>query len=253
LVVLLASRGHTSAQPFTFAGNAQHTGIYGVPAQPLNRVIWSTKIDLNNSGGYVHYGAPVITAANTVIVPVRTTNGFKVNAFEAITGRLKYTLPTDYVGSTNAGWSPPVYQPALAVSPAGARLYYPGAGGTVYYIDDPDSDSPGAPARQCFYTDLATYTTNAAAFNSSVFIDTPLTPGPDGAVFFGFATGTNGSPMPFGTNQGGFVRLHPSGNAIYVFATTASGDAQTAHVEPNSAPAVASNNAALSRTEIVSA
>ena len=103
------------AQPATFAGNAQHTGIYGASAQTLNRVIWSTKIDLNNNGGYAHYGAPLITASNAVLVPVRTTNGFRVNAFEGKTGRLKYSLATDYIPQPGLAWHPP-YQPAIAVS-----------------------------------------------------------------------------------------------------------------------------------------
>jgi len=40
----------------TFAGNAQHTGIYQPEARNLNRILWSTSIDLNNTGAYAHYG-----------------------------------------------------------------------------------------------------------------------------------------------------------------------------------------------------
>src|SRR5439155_21490464 len=131
--------------------HAQPTGLYGASAQTLNRVIWSTKIDLNNNGGYARYGAPLITASNAVLVPMRTTNGFRVNAFEGKTGRLKYSLATDYIPQPGLAWHPP-YQPAIAVSSVGTRLYYAGSGGTVYYIDEPDSDAPAAPVQQCFYT-----------------------------------------------------------------------------------------------------
>src|SRR2546422_7682641 len=70
------------------------------------------------------YGAPLITPANTVVVPVRITNGFKVNVFEGATGRSKYTLATDYILPTY-GWIP-AYQPVLATPPSGTRLYYAG-------------------------------------------------------------------------------------------------------------------------------
>src|SRR5437870_2012852 len=87
----------------TFAGNAQHTAIYQPAAQNLNLIRWSTTIDLNNSGPtptptptLTHYGAPLITSANTVLVPVKTSgDGFQVNAFDGSDGAAKYTLTTD--------------------------------------------------------------------------------------------------------------------------------------------------------------
>src|SRR6266700_4075624 len=83
--------GEARAQQATFAGNAQHTGMYDAPAQRLNLVHWTTAIDLVNTGALAHYGAPVITAGNTVLAPVRTSStGFQVRAFEGATGRLKY-------------------------------------------------------------------------------------------------------------------------------------------------------------------
>src|SRR5580765_6730650 len=83
--------------PAGFAGDAQHTAVYDTPAQPLNTIRWTTSINLNNTGAYGHYGAPLVTASNTVVVPVKTATGFQVSAFEAATGRAKYTLATDYV------------------------------------------------------------------------------------------------------------------------------------------------------------
>jgi len=50
----------------TFAGNAQHTAIYQPAARDLNRILWSTSIDVNNTGAFAHYGAPLITSSNTV-------------------------------------------------------------------------------------------------------------------------------------------------------------------------------------------
>ncbi len=99
------------------------------------------------------------------------SNGFEVNVFNAANGTALYTLTTDYI-LPSYGWIP-VYQPALAVNSVNTRLYYPGAGGTIYYIDNPDSTSHGAPVQQVFYTTLANYQANAAAFNSTVFVNTP--------------------------------------------------------------------------------
>src|SRR5262245_35232749 len=56
----------------TFGGNAQHTAVYSVPAAELNAIRWSTPIDLHPTGGFAHYGAPLVTAGNSVIVPVKT-------------------------------------------------------------------------------------------------------------------------------------------------------------------------------------
>ena len=71
----------TLAQSLTFGGNAQHTSSYAPPAQNLNTIKWTTNIDFNNTGALVHYGSPLVTAGNTVLVPVKTaTDGFQVEA-----------------------------------------------------------------------------------------------------------------------------------------------------------------------------
>src|SRR5437868_567081 len=142
LLVAIAVLGflvpRAGAQAPTFAANAQHTGLYTAPAQHLDRIRWSTSVNLANTGAYAHYGAPLITASNTVIVPVKTATGFQVSAFEGATGRLKYTLSSDFI-LPSYNWIP-VYQPVIAASPNGLRLYYAGAGGTLYYVDNPDAD-----------------------------------------------------------------------------------------------------------------
>jgi hypothetical protein len=174
LGLALLLTGAAKSQP-TFGGNAQHTANYSPRAQSLNAVHWTTSIDLNNTGGLAHYGAPLITPANTIFVPVKmgATDGFELNVFNAATGAALYTLSTDYIQPSH-DWILP-YEPVLATSSGKTRLYYPGKGGTIYYINNVDSVNHGTPVQQVFYTTLANYEANASAFDSTVFINTPIT------------------------------------------------------------------------------
>jgi hypothetical protein len=241
--ILLSAAQRAHAQASTFGGTAQHTSQYDSPAQRLNRVRWSTPIDLRNAGALAHYGAPLITHSNTVITAVLTgSNSFYVAAFEGETGTLKYSLTSDYILPTHS-WVP-VYQPVLANSPTGLRLYYAGAGGTVYYIEAPDGNTPDTPVQQCFYTDLDNYVTNIAGFTNTVFINTPITAGTNGVIYFGFRIqGT--APAPLSTNQSGFARIDPDGNATYVLAAVAADDPQIGRDSHNSAPALSNDGTTL--------
>jgi hypothetical protein len=246
LVFLLAIKSGYS-QSATFAGNVQHTAVFAPPAQRLNAIRWTTPIDTHYSG-FAHYGAPLVTPSNTVLVPVKiSASGFQVRALESATGRLKYTLTNDYVMApipTNSGTWLPVYQPAIANLPTGLRLYYPGAGGTVYYVDNIDSDTPSIPVQQCFYTNLIDYTNNAPAFKSTIFINTPITADNNGNIFFGIRI-PQAPPAPFTTTNGAFVRIDASGNATYVLVNTAAGDSLITRDSHNCAPALSNDGATL--------
>lgn len=234
----------TAGAQSTFAGNAQHTANYSPAAQQLNAITWTTSIDLNNTGGYAHYGAPLISPANTVFVPVKTgaTSGFKINALKGADGTALYSLSTDYLLPSH-NWIP-TYQPVLATHSGQTRLYYPGAGGTIYYIDNIDSVSHGLPVQQVFYTTLTNYQANASKFNSTVFINTPITADTNGNIFFGFrVSGT--APAPLSTTQSGFARIDPNGAACYVLAGTAASDIKIDHDSHNSAPALSNDGATV--------
>jgi hypothetical protein len=216
-LVAIASR--VGAQSPTFAGNPQHTAVYPVRAQHMNRVLWSNSVDVTHSFSSSHYGAPLITASNTIIVPtVASSTAYSIKAYEGGTGRLKYTLTNDYrLLGAPLTWRP-VYQPVLVTLPSGLRLYYPGAGGTVYYVENPDSDTPTPPVQICFYTNLVGYASNAVAFNSSLFINTPLTASTNGEIYFAYRA--NGAiPAPINSSASGFVRIDSDGNGMYVIAT----------------------------------
>lgn len=232
------------AQSPTFAADAQHTALFAAPAQHLNAIRWTTPIDTHYTG-FAHYGAPLITSSNTVIVPVKISTGFKVSAFESATGRLKYTLTNDYVTAPIAtnGWIP-VYQPVIANPPSGARLYYAASGGTIFYVDNLDSDTPSTPIHQCFYTNLTAYSNNATAFNSTIFINTPITADPAGNVFFGFRI-EQIAPAPLNTTNGGFARIAPDGNTTYVLVNSAANDVRITRDSHNCAPALSNDGSTL--------
>jgi hypothetical protein len=74
-----------------FARDAQHAATGAVATQDLNRIAWSTPLDLApprvNGALLIHYGSPVVTSRNTVVVPVKTTaaGGFRIEARSAAT------------------------------------------------------------------------------------------------------------------------------------------------------------------------
>ncbi len=248
-----------------YAHDAQHTAISASGAQGLNGIHWSTPVDLNPQGTsgdlYIHYGSAAVTAANTVLVPVKTgaADGFELQAFSGTSGALLYTLQTDYSLPPH-NWTPP-YGIALSVRLAGAlpdraaalrrrtpvagpkleeRLYYPGAGGTVYYRDQ--VDSPTGPAGQIAFYGNDLYAANQAAFKSTIQISTPLTADNLGNVFFGFvAQGANPANL-----VSGIARISRNGTGSWVSARTLSGgDGAITQVAANCAPALSNDQKTL--------
>src|SRR5262245_59046449 len=55
--------------------NAQHTALADVATQPLARIRWQTPVDARPDylGDVlpIHYGSPLVTQANTVLVPLK--------------------------------------------------------------------------------------------------------------------------------------------------------------------------------------
>jgi hypothetical protein len=225
-------------QASTFGGDAQHTGIFDVPAQTLNVIKWQTDINLVNTGELAHYGSPVITPNNTVLIAVRiSATGFRIDAFNGATGALKYSLPTDFIMPAH-GWVP-----SYNICLVGTRLYFAGAGGTVFHVDNVDSNTPTAPVREAFYG-IANYNANPSGFNNSLFLNTPITADSAGNIFFGFRTqGT--APAPLNTPQSGLARLTPAGAGIHVLGATASGDNSTDMDSHNVGPALSNDESVV--------
>jgi len=221
----------------SFAGNSHHTALAPAASQSLTQIHWQTPVDLQPqySGNelLIHYGSPLITAANTVLVPVKTgaAGGFRVDAHSGIDGSLLWSLSSDYQ-LPPSNWTPefsPVLTPAQ-------RLYYPAAGGTVGYRDLPDSGT-GASGRMAFYG-LTNHNASPEAYNDGVMVNTPLTSSPSGDIYFGFLV-TGSTPLGL---TSGIARIGADGNGNWVAVTTASSDASMTQVPHNCAPTLSGDS-----------
>jgi hypothetical protein len=235
-----AWRGH--------AANAQHTARAPAAGQSLAKIHWSMAVDLappfepgnKRPGGggelLIHYASPMITAANTVLVPVKTTakGNFQMQAVAGANGSNIWTMKTDYL-LPPYDWVPPV--PAHLTGQN--RLYVAGAGGTVWFRDSPDS-ATGASGQLAFYG-IATYQKNKKTFNQNVMIDTPITADDKGNIYFGFVVlGSNPSGL-----ESGIARMDPKGNGTWISASGAAGDPQITQVAMNCAPAVSADGTTI--------
>jgi Bacterial Ig-like domain (group 3) len=241
--VVWSTAGSSAAQVTNFAGNPQHTSTYAVPAQNLNVIKWSANIDLNNVST-AHYGSPLVTAGNTVLAPVKiANNGFRVDAFNGNNGAFKYSVSTDYV-LPSFSWIP-VYNPCITTGSFGTRMYYAGLGGTIWHIDNPDSNTPGPPIREAFYGTVA-YNSNPSGYNNTIFINTPITADSAGNVYFGFRVQST-APAPLNSSQSGFARIDPNGNGNFVLAgqIVSDGAGTVSQVSHNLAPALSNDGATL--------
>src|SRR5262249_36918342 len=131
----------------------------------------------------------------------------------------------------------PSFSPALSAT---GTLWMPAAGGAL--MRRANLDARGGAHRQyvAFYGDDA-YRHDRGTYVTNVFVNTPLTVGTDGAVFFGFqVTG----PTPLGL-AGGVARVADDGTGTWVSAATASGDAGMRKLAHNAAPALSADGTTL--------
>jgi hypothetical protein len=233
-----------SAAWSNYAGDAQHTAISGTASQPLQEIRWQTPVDLNpqysGTSLLIHYGSPVISANNTIVVPVKTgaTDGFKLEGRSGATGALLWTQSTDYSVPT-VGWKPS-YGPTIA---PGNKLYYAGAGGTIYTRSNLDAAGAVTPTQLSFVgaggdaTNLGNYTANKTNFDANVKISTPITSDGLGNIYFGYQVAT---PSQVGGLESGLARIDSTGHASFVSAASLapSGDTTIKTISLGSAPAV---------------
>ena len=224
-----------------FGGDAQHSAIGGIATQPITRIVWRTPVDLapqySGTALLIHYGSPVISARNTVLVPVKTTaaGGFRIEARAGASGAQIWSAATDYVLPAGNYWTPS-YNLTLTTS---NRVYAPGAGGKLFFRDNVDS-ATGSLQTAVFFG-AANYAAATAAFDASIFINTPLTSDAAGNVFFGFiATGTNPAGL-----VSGIARVSADGTGTWTGAAAAAGVSSMEKVAMNSAPALSMDSRTL--------
>ena len=220
-----------------FARNAQHTALASEPPQPFGRIRWRAKVDrapmLENRTLPIHYGSPMITAANTVLVPTRigAKAGFRVIAYSGTNGARRWALDTDYR-------PPPTLLnrafglPLPAVLTPGNALAVAGVGGTVLMRGDADLLS-GRVRRLVFYG-AGQWKAHRSTYDRAVQITTPLTAGPDGSLYFGFTvTGTTPAHL-----SSGIARIDADGHATWISAAAAAANRTITGVAINCAPAL---------------
>ena len=217
-----------------FAGNAQHTAVARTRPQPFTQIRWRAKVDLAPNGAPIHYGSPMITAANTVLVPTRVSGkaGFRVIAYSGSNGARRWSLNTNYRTPPFANglfaWIPPL--PATLTGRT--TLAVAGAGGTVITRRHANA-ATGAMHRLVFYG-AAEWQAHKAAFRKAVDITTPLTATPDGSLYFGF---TVSGPTPDNLSSG-IARIDAHGHATWITAAAAAGNPAINSVALNCAPAL---------------
>ena len=239
--------GQSIAVPWSGYGHdAQHSGISVFAAQPMNAnpikaKHWDTAVDddpqYSGSTLYAHYGSPLATRANTIILPVKyrlmgeTLDRFRIEARSGADGAHVWTQPTDYALPAH-GWVPPF---GMTLTPKN-RLWYPGAGGTVFFRDTPDAAGvAGDPI--AFY--------GMENFSAAVKICTPITSDRYGNIFFGFVV-ESPVTLPGDTPLlSGIARIAEDGACSWVSAKAAAGDAGIVKVVQNCAPALSNDHRTL--------
>jgi hypothetical protein len=120
------------------------------------------------------------------------------------------------------------------------RLYFAGAGGTVYYCDSPDTNQSPIIGQIAFYG-LTNYLANTNAYLANVFICTPITSDRYGNIFFGFqVTGANPANL-----QSGIARIDFNGNGTWIAASSTVTNAAISQVAMNCSPALANDHKTL--------
>ena len=239
VVVSAAESSRSSAQAWRGLGqNSQHTCASQNLSLLPQAIRWQTPVDLNpqysGSALLIHYGSPIITRQNLVIVPVKTSaqGAFRVEARYGGDGSLFWSTDSDYA-FPHHNWVPS-WGPVL--TPGDTLVAMPAAGGTLL-VRDNLGGLTGNVTRLAFFG-LANYNQNPAAFNSAIQICTPITCGKDNKFYFGYVS--NGAPLPGYPNgiPSGLAVVSTYKNGIFKSAATLSGDRAMTKVNYNCAPAV---------------
>ncbi len=227
---------NAGAQWLTHSHDEQHTALSTVESQALDTIHWHVPVDLHPPQGeiFIHYGSPLVTAANTVIVPVKTgTNSFRVVAHNGASGKRLWAQTT--------GWRAPTadFTPGLGPTISGNQLFIPDIAGSVLVRQNPDQAM--GTVTQLYFYGVNNFQKDPAPYRRNVQIDTPLTTDANGNLYFGFIVL---GPTPLNL-QSGLARIAPNGTGTWVSAAAASGDANITQVAISCAPALSPDGKTL--------
>jgi hypothetical protein len=181
----------------------------------------------------IHYGSPIITQANTVIVPVKTTTGFRIEGHNGATGKKMWTQQTKYQVPDAT------FVPGIGPTLANNQLFVPDFAGRVIVRQTPDA-TKGKVTRLIFYG-KKNYNQNPTVYQQNVQINTPLTTDAAGNLYFGFLVL---GPTPINL-QSGVARIAVNGTGTWVSAASISGDSSVTNVAMSCAPALSNDGSTL--------
>lgn len=219
----------------THSHDQQHTGVSSVRSQPLNKIHWKQPVDFAVPTGeiLIHYGSPVITARNTVIVPVKIgSDSFRVVAHNGATGAVLWRHPTTYQAPV-AG-----FLPGMGPTLSGSRLLIPDSGGRVIVRHSPDLAT--GTSNELYFYGQQNFQADPAVYKQNVQISTPLTADAHGNLFFGFVAG----PTPIGL-QSGLARIATDGTGTWATASFLAGDPLITEIPMSCAPALSQDGSIL--------
>jgi hypothetical protein len=216
-----------------FAGDSYHRALSPWASQLPRQILWSTPVDLNpqDQGGLIaHYGSPIITDLNVVIVPVKVgaDDSFRAEGHNGSDGTLIWRLHSDYVQPPH-NWTLP-----FSLTLANSSVVMPGAGGTLIMRSDPNQPR-GKTTRLAFFG-IQNYLSHPHAYNASVQIVTPISSDSQGNLFFGFLA--QGAP---GGLRSGLARIDKDGSGTWISTAAAANDQSMQKVAYNCAPALSSD------------
>src|SRR5271169_1290584 len=220
----------------THSHDAQHSAVSSVSSQPFGSIHWRVPVDLDPPNGeiFIHYGSPLVTAANTVIVPVKTgANSFRVVAHDGATGNRFWALSTNYQAPSAS------FMPGLGPTLFGNQLFVPDKAGLVLVRTNPDSATGSV--THLYFHGKTNYLADPQIYDQNVQINTPLTTDASGNLFFGFLV--LGS-TPIGLRSG-LARIAPDGTGTWVSAAAISGDSTITNVATSCAPALSNDGSTL--------
>ncbi len=247
-ILILGSAPQAAAQAWlTHGHDAQHSGRSGYSSQDPLQVRWSTPVDLspqyNGNGSLLtHFGAPLITSQNVVVVAVKLKpfGDFRVEARRGTNGSLIWRQSSDFAFIYSFGWTPP-FGPTLLPNDVG--VVFPAIGGTVLSRATPNGEH-GDLDRLAFYG-ISNYSRNPGAFNTAIQICTPITADASGNIFFGYLS--NGESLP-GHPDGipsGLARIGADGVGSFVAASSLAENSGYGRVAMNCAPAVSADGSTV--------